>query len=117
MKTLLMSECIDITGSHPPANLPDYSILLGIYDTSIFNILKAEKLQHSFRIQNSEYNFQPTQKVKKDLKKINEAFFMSDEVKAEVQATITKLENGIHNQIQLDQLWYEIKNSLLKGAK
>ena len=113
MKTLLMSECVNITGSNPPVNLPDHSILLGTFNTSIFNILKSEKLQ-IFSQNNSFPCPQLTKITKKDLKKINNGFFMSDDTKAKVEATIQRLENICNNQRQLDQIWKDIKNLLLK---
>ena len=45
----------------------------------------------------------PTRKPKKDLKKINDLFFMSNEMKIQVESTILKLENIVQNQGQLDQ--------------
>ena len=111
MKTILMSEAVNLTGSHPPLHLPDHSILLGTFDTSIFNILRNENLRtvpDSF-----QKNIFSKKKVKKDLKKITETFFLSDEVRAEVEATIFKLENVVNDQNHLDRLWGEIKNMLL----
>ena len=40
-----MSEIVNLTGLHPPINLPDHSVLLGTFDTSIFNLMKNENLQ------------------------------------------------------------------------
>ena len=59
------------------------------------------------------FNYQP-RKPKKDLKKINNLFFMSDEIRVQVENTILKLENIVQNQDQLDQLWAEVKSLLLK---
>ena len=39
---------------------------------------------------------------------------MSDEVRVQVENTILKLENAIQNQTQLDHLWADVKNLLLK---
>ena len=41
-------------------------------------------------------------------------FFMSDEVRVQVENTILKLENAIQNQTQLNHLWADVKNLLLK---
>ena len=39
---------------------------------------------------------------------------MSDEVRVQVENTILKLENAVQNQTQLDHLWADIKNLLMK---
>ena len=63
---------------------------------------------------NSNSNSQiPTRKSKKDFKKLNEHFFMSEEVKLQVQNRILKLENRVQNQAQLDQLCSEVKSLFL----
>ena len=43
MKTILMTEIVNAMGSNPPVNLPDHSIILGSFDTSVFNILNPIK--------------------------------------------------------------------------
>ena len=113
MKTLLMSEIVNLSGLHPPINLPDHSVLLGTFDTSIFNLMKNEKHQNEVHFYPDINSQIPTRKPKKDLKKLNVNFFMSEEVKLQVQNTILKLENLVQNQAQLDQLWSEVKNLLL----
>ena len=113
MKTMLMTEIVNVTGFHPPLNLPDHSILIGTFNTSIFNLMKNENLQKEAQY-NTLNDFQiPTRKPKKNLSKINDQFFMSDEVKLQVENTILRLENIVHNQAQLDQLWSEVKDLLL----
>ena len=111
MKTLLMSDCVNMTCSNPPLNLPDHSILLGSFNTSIFNILKAEKYQN---LTNCFQDKQPIKQNKKNLKKIDDNFFMSDDIKAQVDATILKLENIQNNQCCLDQIWGDVKNLFIK---
>ena len=39
-----------------------------------------------------------------------ENFFMTDEVHAQVMQTITKIEEAQSTQLEIDQLWSEIKN-------
>ena len=60
------------------------------------------------------FKYQPESR-KKDLKNINDLFFMSNEMKLQVESTILKLENIVQNQDQLDQLWVEVKDLLLKS--
>ena len=49
MKTLLMTEIVNLTGIMPPVRLPDHSILLGTFNASMFdtksNYLELIKLQ------------------------------------------------------------------------
>ena len=45
---------------------------------------------------------------------MSKSFFRSDEVRVQVENTILKLENAIQNQTQLDHLWADVKNLLLK---
>ena len=59
----------------------------------------------------------PKRKPKKDLNKINDSFFMSEDIKMQVQNTIVRLENVVNNQGQLDQLWSEVKDLLLNELK
>ena len=47
---------------------------------------------------------------RKNLKKMPEHFFMTDEVHAQVMQTITKIEEAQSTQLEIDQLWSEIKN-------
>ena len=73
-----MTELVNLTGFMPGIRLPDHSILLGTFNTSIFDILKNAN-QHK-RIENNLNgnfeNFQkPKVKPKKNLSKINESFF------------------------------------------
>ena len=60
-----------------------------------------------------EISSQPTRPTKKNLNEINEQFFMSDEIKAQVEATIVCLENIVLNQSALDNLWLSVKQLLL----
>ena len=44
---------------------------------------------------------------------MNDNFFMSQEIRLQVQETILKLENAINCQTELDRLWCEVKCLLL----
>ena len=109
-----MSEIINVAGFHPPLTLPDHSMLIGTYNTSIFELIKTENLQKEPNFQNFHNTQIPNKKPKKDLKKINNLFFMSDEIRLQVESTILKLENILQNQDHLNNLWADIKNLLLK---
>ena len=69
MKTLLMSDIVNLTGLHPPINLPDHSVLLGTFGTSIFNLRKNENL-HNNQFKSQDNSQIPTRKPKKDLKRL-----------------------------------------------
>ena len=103
-----MTEIVNAMGSNPPVNLPDHSIILGTFNTSVFNILKAEKIQDTVRPELFTHSQQI--KAKRNLRKIDNNFFMSNEVKEQVEATILKLENSVRNQLHLDQIWTCKKN-------
>ena len=109
MKTLLMTEIVNLTGLEPPAKLPDHSILIGTFMTSFSD----EPI--SVNNNKTQINSEPEIKrqAKKNLKQINENFFMSPEIHAEVLLTIAKLENNITNQSEIDLLWAEIKTLFL----
>ena len=111
METLLMTQIVNLSGIHPPRNLPDHSILIGTFDTSIFNLISNSSKQEQF---NTFDEFEiPKRPPKKDLNKINNLFFMSDEIKLQVQNTILKLETSVQNQSELDQLWSGVKSLLI----
>ena len=109
MRTLLMTEVVNMTGLEPPAKLPDHSILIGTFRTSIFDNFKSVKNDH-VRSNPSPEKKRP---AKKNLKKIGENFFMSPEIQEQVLLTISKLENNVSNQGEIDILWSEVKSLFL----
>ena len=50
---------------------------------------------------------------KKNLKKIDAEFFMSEKISSAVRDTISRIEAGINNQSQVDMLWSNIKSLFL----
>ena len=52
-------------------------------------------------------------KPKKNLRKLDSSFFMSDHVINEVTATIDRIERNIQSQAQINSIWSEIKNLFL----
>ena len=110
MKTLLMSEIVNLTKFIPPQNLPDHSILIGTFRTSQFipnSVSKEPQLPFPENIPVSK------KQPKKNISKIGETFFMSKEIHEKVLETIKKLETSNRNQNEIDKLWGEIKQLFL----
>ena len=101
MKTLLVRDIVNSLAIPPPPSLPDHSILTGTFLTSSYIFGQSE--QSSFEpfteipIQNA--NKPP----RKNLKKINEQFFMSEETRQLVVGTIARLENISANQAEVNR--------------
>ena len=64
-----MTEIVNVTGFHPPRTLPDHSILIRTFNTSIFDLMKAENLQKIAQFDSLENYQLPTRKPIKDHKK------------------------------------------------
>ena len=111
MKIHLIRDIINDLKIPPPQSLPDHSILSGTFLTSFFIFNKSEK--SSFEPFNSNLIDPPKKPPRKNLKKINENFFMSEEIQQQVLNTISKLENALQNQDEINKLWLEIKNLFL----
>ena len=89
--------------------MPDHSILLGTFNTSIYNAFKScnDKDKTSFKtFEETEFS---TRQPKKDFKKIQDVFFTSDTIKTELENTILNFENFIQSQSQLDNIWWDVK--------
>ena len=112
MKTLLVRDVVNSLAIPPPQTMPDHSILTGTFITSSFQFGQLE--QSSFEPFNKVPIKTQTKPPKKNLKKINEQFFMSEEIRQMVLGTIAKLENVSENQIEINRLWAEVKNLFLK---
>ena len=112
MKTLLITEIVNMSGIMPMLNLPDHSIILGTFSTSNFDIEKNCQAQNANEKFKSK-NVKTCQPPKKNIRKINETFFMSEEITNQVIATISKLENVVNDQSELDSLWSQVKDLLL----
>ena len=63
----------------------------------------------------NNFNLPPKQhkKVKKNLSKIDQSFFMSEETFQLILLTINRLENIVNTKAEIDQLWSEIKNVII----
>ena len=118
MKTILVSDVINNLGLEPPISIPDHSILSGTFRMSFYevginyenmNVVKND--QNKYKTENSKAL--PQKPLKKNLSKINEQFFMSQEILQQVLNTISKLENIVDTKDELNKLWAEVKNIFL----
>ena len=113
MRTHLIREIVNISGLEPPVVLPDHSVLVGTFITSNCNQAKnsipVQIIYNEQHYQQVNANI-PKRQPKKNLKCMNKDFFMSDDVKLQLQNTISRLENIVNNQSELDTLWADVKN-------
>ena len=77
-----VSEVIESYHLVPPTNLPDHSILVGTFDISNCNFQPTLTTAHVETIDEQE---PAIKKPKKNIRKIDEQFFLSDEIKEVVQ--------------------------------
>ena len=108
MKTILIRDVVNNLAIPPPPSLPDHSILSGTFLTSSYIFGHSEK--SSFEPFNQPVENKPNKPTRKNLKKVDNTFFMSNEIHQMVQETILKLENSAKKQIEIDRLWIEIKH-------
>ena len=109
MKTLLVRDLVNSMTIPPPPSLPDHSILCATFLSSHYNFDRNE--QSSFEPFNNDI---PANKMpKKNLKKIDTNFFMSQNTRQQVVDTIARLESIESTQEGVDRLWREIKGLFL----
>ena len=107
-----MSEAVNMLGIEPPHNLPDHSILSGTFVTSFYDFGR----NYEDANQSSNQTEIPTnqkKKLKKNLGKMDQTFFMSNDTLNIILFTIHKLENKANNKNEIDKLWLEVKNIFL----
>ena len=75
----------------PPSSIPDHSILSGTFHTSFF----PSAVKQVGQITESVAANLP-RKEKKNLKRITESFFMSQETRNAVLATVDRIENSVN---------------------
>ena len=109
MKTMLISEVVNMSGILPLSNLHDHSIIMGSFSTSYFELEKNSQEQHRSFHENND-NTHKFQQPRKNFKKMNDSFFMIEQVSKQVLETIEKLESLANNQSQLDSLWNQVKD-------
>ena len=116
IKTILVSDVINMFKLVPPDSIPDHSVLSATFRTSFYdqgnnyeNMNKLKGNQNTIR----NKNVKPKKPPKKNLSKINEQFFMSQETLQQVIQTISKLENIVDTKDEINSLWNEVKNIFL----
>ena len=112
METLLIKDVVNKLSIPPPQSLPDHSILTGTFLISSFEHGQPDK--NAFKNNDTIMSALKPKNVKKNLRKIDETFFISEEVCTMVTETIAKIENCQKNQDELNKLWCEIKQLFLK---
>ena len=105
-QVLLMSDIVNMFGRLPPQTLPDHSFLIATFSTNTL----GPSLAPAFGAPECSI---PKRKSKKNLKKMDSDFFMSDEITNQVLETIRRLEFVDKNQQEIDNLWGEIKDLFL----
>ena len=111
MRTLLIRDLVNTLSIPPPQSLPDHSILSGTFLTSSFRFDQSE--QSSFEPFSTIPEKPSNKPPRKNLKKIDDKFFMSDETRQLVLDTIAKLETASKNQAEINRLWLEVKTLFL----
>ena len=111
MRTLLIRDLVNSLSIPPPQSLPDHSILSGTFVTSSFGFNQSE--QSSFEPFNNIPEKPSNKPLRKNLKKIDDKFFMSAETRQLVLDTIAKLETASKNQVEINRLWLEVKTIFL----
>ena len=106
-KVFLMTDIVNTFGLQPPKTLPDHSFLRATFNTTQFSANNPPNFSSKY------CQTQAKVKPKKNLKKMDNTFFMSELVYNQVQFTIQRLETNISNQSELDTLWSEVKNIFL----
>ena len=111
MKTLLMSDLLNILNIQPPKSLPDHSILKGTFETSFYDKSLKPNFPPSFPKIIPPKEVPPSKRTKKkNLKKMPKNFFMTDEIQQQVLQTINNIENAQSTQLEINKLWSEIKS-------
>ena len=115
MKVMLVRDVVNGLSIPPPPSLPDHSILSATFFTSHFDFPQSE--QSSFEPFNHVRENPKNKTQRKNLKKIDETFLMSEDIKQAVLSTIARLENLDENQGNIDKLWGEVKELFLNEMK
>ena len=110
METVLIKNLINELNIPPPPSIPDHSILSGRFVASYFKTKRYDNDKSISNLPDFSSRIGNLKLPKKNLKRIDETFFMSQEVCYAVQNTITRLENIQNNQSEIKSLWAEIKS-------
>jgi hypothetical protein len=72
VKVMLISEIVNMSGLHPPLNLPDHSVIKSTFKTSSFNLFRQTSLREPVR--NNDILQPPQRPPRKNLKKMKNDF-------------------------------------------
>ena len=106
LRVMLISDVINYHNMAPPKRMPDHSILRGIFCTSFYGF-KAEQPLKVLNLANGLNT--PVKKIKKNIKKMPSDFFMSSEIRDQIDSTIERIERCELNQNDVNSSWEEIK--------
>ena len=102
VKIHLMTDIINQNNLVPPDQIPDHSILTGTFRTAEHPTPNAENT-----VRQKETTDE--QSKKKNINKINDDFFMTPEIREQVNEMIRKLEENATNQDNIDKHYADIK--------
>ena len=112
LKVIKVSEIIDHDKLPVPSSMPDHSLLVGTFDIST-----NEEFISATNITTQPNQSLPENamlmKSKKNVKKIDEDFFISEAIMEQVNNTILKIELMNVNQNTLNEIYSEIKTIFL----
>ena len=115
MRTVLMSDIVNLLNIQPPKSLPDHSILIGTFITSLYEKCTEQLFPTHFpNIIQINDELSSARKVKKNLSKMPSNFFMTDAIYQQVLETINAIENVQANKSNINQLWVQIKGLFSK---
>ena len=112
MKVLKVSDIVNEYRLDVPGSLPDHSMLVGSFDISTNEEYCIYPDSVPKRNQSLPSNRPPT-KIKKNIKKMDDTFFLSEEITQQVNNTITRIELIMINQNTLNEIYTEIKSIFL----
>ena len=113
IKVLPVSEVTNHFGLQPPRNLPDHSIIMGTFFTSHF-----QNIENSLK-NSKDVPIKPQIgiKTRKNIKKMPQNFFLSQDTYDQVLRTIDKIENCAKNQTEINKLWADVKTLFSEELK
>ena len=113
METVLIKNLINELNIPPPPSIPDHSILSGLFVASYFKTKRYDIDKRISKLPDLSFSIGNLKPPKKNLKRIDKTFFMSQEVYYAIQNTITRIVNVQNNQLEINSLWAEIKSLFL----
>ena len=105
VQVLKMADIINNCNLNIPDSVPDHSMIVSQFDISVSNALFCDKNKSDVIITK---NLQEA-RTRRKLKNLDSDFFLTDEVKLQLNDTIKKLETQLINQNSLNDIYAEIK--------